>query len=88
MSKYSEGGGGGSSSSSNKPSVLSDIRGTIQNYVLKEFMVRNTYIYPPQQLLHRVTADVMGYASLNIPLFNSFSVTGYHMQESGADAAL
>ena len=68
--------------------MLSELRGTIQNDVLKEFMVRNTYIYPPQKLLRRVTFDIMGYASVNFPLFNSVSVPGYHMQEAGADAAL
>ena len=77
-----------SSSSYNKLSVLSDIIGTIQNDVFKEFMVRNTYIYPPQQSLRRVTADVMGYSSVNMPLFNSVIVSGYHMQEARADAAL
>ena len=51
-------------------------------------MVRNTYIYPPRQLLCRLTDNVMGYALVNIPLFNSVSILGYHMQEDGANAAL
>ena len=51
-------------------------------------MVQNMYIYPPQKLFRRVTTGVMGYASVNMPLFNSVSISGYHMQESGANAAL
>ena len=68
--------------------MLSKIRATIQNDILKEFMVQNTYIYPHQESLRRVTADIMGYASLNMPLFNSVIVLRYHMQEAGADTAL
>ena len=81
-------GEGDSSSSSDKPLVLSKLRGTIQYDTLKEFMVHNTYIYPPRQLLLRVNAYVIGYASFNMPLFNSVSVLEYHMQEAGADTAL
>ena len=51
-------------------------------------MVRNTYIYPPQQSLRRVTTNVKGYTLVNMPLFNSVSVLGYHMQEAGSDATL
>ena len=68
--------------------MLSKIRGTIQKNVLKEFMEWKTYIYPPRQLLRRVNADVMGFASVSMPLFNSVSVSGYHMQAAGADATL
>ena len=53
--------------------MLSEIRGTIQNDVLKKFIVQNTYIYPNQQSLRRVAVDVMGYNSLNMPLLNSFT---------------
>ncbi len=72
----------------NKPSVLSSLRGTIQNDILKEYMVRNTYIYPPQQSMDRVVADIIGYTATHMPKFNSVSISGYHMQEAGADAAL
>ena len=51
-------------------------------------MVRNTCIYPDRQYLHTVTANFMGYALVNMPLFNSVSVSGYHMQEAGANVAL
>ena len=67
--------------------MLSELRGTIQNGVLKYFMVRNTYIYPPWKLLHRVTTNVMGYALVNMTLFNSVRVLGYHMQDDGANSA-
>eukprot|EP01006_Ploeotia_vitrea_P023638 TRINITY_DN56185_c0_g2_i1.p1 TRINITY_DN56185_c0_g2~~TRINITY_DN56185_c0_g2_i1.p1 ORF type:complete len:726 (+),score=129.88 TRINITY_DN56185_c0_g2_i1:27-2204(+) len=63
------------------------LTGTIQNDILKEFMVRNTYIYPPQPSM-RIIGDIMGYLSENCPRFNSISVSGYHMQEAGAHAAL
>ena len=63
------------------------LSGTIQNDVLKEFMVRNTYIYPPAPSL-RVVSDIMGYLATECPKFNSISISGYHMQEAGADAAL
>jgi methylmalonyl-CoA mutase len=61
------------------------LAGTIQNDVLKEFMVRNTYIYPPAPSM-RIIADVFAYTSRNMPRFNSISVSGYHMQEAGATA--
>ena len=57
--------------------------GTIQNDILKEFMVRNTYIYPPEPSM-RIIADIIGYTSANMPKFNSISISGYHMQEAGA----
>ncbi|WP_112875283.1 methylmalonyl-CoA mutase [Paracoccus endophyticus] len=62
-------------------SVLS---GTIQNDILKEFMVRNTYIYPPEPSM-RIIADIIGYTSAQMPKFNSISISGYHMQEAGAN---
>ena len=68
--------------------MLSELIGTIQNDVLKEFMVRNTYIYPTQKLLRRVTDNVMGYALVNMPLFKSVIVSGYQMKEAGAKTAL
>lgn len=57
--------------------------GTIQNDILKEFMVRNTYIYPPDPSM-RIISDIIGYTSANMPKFNSISISGYHMQEAGA----
>jgi methylmalonyl-CoA mutase len=60
-----------------------DLAGTIQNDILKEFMVRNTYIYPPQPSM-RVVADIIGYTAAHMPKFNSVSISGYHMQEAGA----
>jgi methylmalonyl-CoA mutase len=63
------------------------LSGTIQNDVLKEFMVRNTYIYPPQASL-RIVADIFAYCAEKMPRFNSISVSGYHMQEAGATADL
>lgn len=62
-------------------SVLS---GTIQNDILKEFMVRNTYVYPPEPSM-RIIADIIEYTSDNMPKFNSISISGYHMQEAGAN---
>ncbi|MBW2223880.1 MAG: methylmalonyl-CoA mutase [Deltaproteobacteria bacterium] len=59
------------------------LTGTIQNDILKEFMVRNTYIYPPSPSM-RIVADILKYTSANMPRFNSISVSGYHMQEAGA----
>ena len=59
------------------------LTGTIQNDVLKEFMVRNTYIYPPTASM-RIVADVFRYTSAHMPRFNSISISGYHMQEAGA----
>jgi methylmalonyl-CoA mutase len=67
-----------------KPGQLS---GTIQNDILKEFMVRNTYIYPPIPSM-RIVADIFAYCSRNMPKFNSISVSGYHMHEAGAPAHL
>ncbi len=66
---------------------LSDLSGTIQNDILKEFMVRNTYIYPPAPSM-RIIADIFGYTSKHMPKFNSISISGYHMQEAGATADL
>ncbi len=62
------------------------LRGTIQNDILKEFMVRNTYIYPPIHSM-RIVSDIIGYTAKNMPLFNSISISGYHMQEAGANQA-
>ncbi|WP_406658550.1 methylmalonyl-CoA mutase [Marinoscillum sp.] len=67
-----------------KPAQLT---GTIQNDILKEFMVRNTYIYPPAPSM-RIIADIFRYTSQNMPRFNSISISGYHMHEAGATAAL
>ena len=61
------------------------LRGTIQNDILKEYMVRNTYIYPPAQSL-RIIADIFAYTAAEMPLFNSISISGYHIQEAGASA--
>ena len=59
------------------------LSGTIQNDILKEFLVRNTYIYPPINSL-RIVSDIISYTSKNMPKFNSISISGYHMQEAGA----
>lgn len=64
---------------------LHQLSGTIQNDILKEFMVRNTYIYPPDMSM-RIIADIFEYSSKNLPRFNSISVSGYHIQEAGATA--
>ena len=61
-----------------------DLSGTIQNDILKEFMVRNTYIYPPEPSM-RIVADIIEYTSAEMPKFNSISISGYHMQEAGAN---
>ena len=61
------------------------LTGTIQNDILKEFMVRNTYIYPPAPSM-RIIADIFAYTARNMPRFNSISISGYHMQEAGATA--
>jgi methylmalonyl-CoA mutase len=66
---------------------LAELSGTIQNDILKEFMVRNTYIYPPTPSM-RIIADIFSYTSQNMPKFNSISISGYHMHEAGATAAL
>jgi methylmalonyl-CoA mutase len=63
------------------------LSGTIQNDILKEFMVRNTYIYPPASSM-RIIADIFEYTSKHMPKFNSISISGYHMQEAGATAAI
>ena len=63
------------------------LSGTIQNDILKEFMVRNTYIYPPAPSM-RIIGDIIGYTAKNCPKFNSISISGYHMQEAGANQAL
>ncbi|MER9967834.1 methylmalonyl-CoA mutase [Mesorhizobium sp. M0060] len=64
-----------------------DLTGTIQNDILKEFMVRNTYIYPPKPSM-RIVSDIFSYTSKHMPKFNSISISGYHMQEAGATADL
>ena len=63
------------------------LSGTIQNDILKEFMVRNTYIYPPAPSM-RIIGDIIAYCSASLPKFNTISISGYHMQEAGANAAL
>ncbi len=63
------------------------LSGTIQNDILKEFMVRNTYIYPPEPSM-KIIGDIIEYTSKNMPKFNSISISGYHMQEAGANQAL
>ena len=64
---------------------LTRLNGTLQNDILKEFMVRNTYIYPPEPSM-RIVADIIGYTARHMPRFNSISISGYHMQEAGATA--
>jgi methylmalonyl-CoA mutase len=64
---------------------VSQLSGTIQNDILKEFMVRNTYIYPPEPSM-RIVADIIEFTARNMPKFNSISISGYHMQEAGATA--
>ena len=64
-----------------------ELSGTIQNDILKEYMVRNTYIYPPGPSM-RIVADIIDYTSKEMPKYNSISISGYHMQEAGADSAL
>ena len=66
---------------------ISQLSGTIQNDILKEFMVRNTYIYPPEQSM-RIVSDIFKYTSQYMPRFNSISISGYHMHEAGAPAHL
>ena len=63
---------------------VSKLTGTIQNDILKEFMVRNTYIYPPEPSM-RIVSDIISFTSKNMPKFNSISISGYHMQEAGAN---
>ena len=62
---------------------MSALSGTIQNDILKEFMVRNTYIYPPAASM-RIVADIFAFTAKHMPKFNSISISGYHMQEAGA----
>ncbi|KAJ1962882.1 hypothetical protein IWQ62_003388 [Dispira parvispora] len=66
---------------------LSELSGTIQNDILKEFMVRNTFIYPPTQSM-KIIGDIFAYTAANMPKYNSISISGYHMQEAGADNVL
>ena len=63
---------------------ISKLSGTIQNDILKEYMVRNTFIYPPEESI-RIIADIFEFTSKNMPKFNSISISGYHMQEAGAN---
>ena len=63
--------------------TLDEMAGTIQNDILKEFMVRNTYIYPPKFSM-KIIADIFEYTSKNMPKFNSISISGYHMQEGNS----
>ena len=63
------------------------LSGTIQNDILKEYMVRNTYIYPPEPSM-RIVSDIIGYTAKHMPRYNSISISGYHIQEAGADSAL
>ena len=65
----------------------SELAGTIQNDILKEFMVRNTFIYPPDPSM-KIISDIFAFTSKNMPKYNSISISGYHIQEAGADAAL
>ncbi len=64
--------------------ALAELSGTIQTDILKEFMVRNTYVYPPEPSM-RIVADIIEYTAENMPKFNSISISGYHMQEAGAN---
>src|SRR5947207_7390764 len=66
---------------------MDKLSGTIQNDILKEFMVRNTYIYPPVHSM-KIVADIFEFTSQKMPKFNSISISGYHMQEAGATADL
>lgn len=65
----------------------SQLSGTIQNDILKEFMVRNTYIYPPKPSM-KIISDIFSYCSKNMPKFNSISISGYHIHEAGGPADL
>ena len=62
------------------------LAGTLQNDILKEFMVRNTYIYPPAPSM-RIVSDIIAFTAANMPRYNSISISGYHMQEAGATCA-
>lgn len=66
---------------------MAELSGTIQNDILKEFMVRNTFIYPPEPSM-KIIGDIFSYTSENMPKYNSISISGYHMQEAGADNVL
>lgn len=66
---------------------LSQLQGTIQNDILKEFMVRNTFIYPPEPSM-KIISDIFQFTSKFMPKYNSISISGYHIQEAGADASL
>jgi len=63
------------------------LAGTIQNDILKEYLTRNTYIYPPEPSM-RIVSDIIGYCSAHMPRYNSISISGYHMMEAGADSVL
>ena len=67
--------------------IQKQLMGMIQNDILEELMVRNTYIYPPEPSM-RLIADIFSYTAKNMPNFNSISISGYHMEEAGADAVL
>ena len=67
----------------NKASSTKRRQGTLQNDILKEFMVCNTYIYPPKPSM-RIVSDIIGFTATNMPRFNPISISGYHMQEAGA----
>ena len=67
--------------------TMDQLQGTIQNDILKEFMVRNTFIYPPEPSM-KIISDIFAFTSKNMPKFNSISISGYHMQEAGADSKL
>ena len=66
---------------------IEKLAGTIQNDILKEFMVRNTFIYPPEPSM-KIISDIFEFTSQKMPKFNSISISGYHMQEAGADSKL
>ena len=68
-------------STSMEPCLQHQLKGTIQNDILKEFMVRNTFIYPPDPSMNRIVSDILGYTAQHMPKFNSISISGYHMQE-------
>ena len=63
------------------------LTGTIQNDILKEYLTRNTYIYPPEPSM-RIVSDIIAYCSANMPKFNTVSISGYHMMEAGANSVL
>ena len=63
------------------------LNGTIQNDILKEYLTRNTYIYPPEPSM-RIISDIMAFCSQNMPKYNTISISGYHIMEAGADSVL